>query len=93
MSFDIDQVAKLARIRLKPAERERLSRELGSILEYVEQLKQVDTSKVPETSHVLDLTNVFRKDEVKPSAVRDEVLEHAPAREGNFFKVPKVVER
>jgi len=93
MSFNIDQVAKLARIRLKPEEKERLSKDLESILKYVEQLKQVDTRNVAETSHVLDLTNVFRKDEAKPSQVRDEVLKHAPEREGNFFKVPKVVER
>lgn len=93
MSFNIDHVAKLARIRLKPEEKDRLSKELSSILEYVEDLRKVDTRNVAETSHVLDLTNVFRPDEAKPSKVRDEVLKHAPAKEGNFFKVPKVVDR
>ncbi|HTL48164.1 MAG TPA: Asp-tRNA(Asn)/Glu-tRNA(Gln) amidotransferase subunit GatC [Verrucomicrobiae bacterium] len=93
MSFQIDKVAELARIKLKPAEKAKLEEDLKSILAYVEQLRQVDTKNVAETSHVLDLTNVFRKDEVKPSEVRDSVLESAPARQGKFFKVPKVVER
>ena len=93
MSFEIDKVAELARIKLKPAEKNKLADDLKSILAYVEQLRQVDTKSAAETSHVLDLTNVFRKDEVKPSDARDKVLESAPARQGKFFKVPKVVER
>jgi len=93
MSFDIEKVAELARIKLKPEEKTRLAGDLTAILAYVEQLRQVSTDQVAETSHVLDLMNVYRKDEAVPSSVRDEVLAHAPAREGKFFKVPKVVDR
>ncbi len=93
MSFQIEKVAELARIRLKPEEKKKLEADLGAILGYVDQLKRVDTSKVQETSHVLDLTNVFRKDEVKPSTVRDDVLAAAPDRDGKFFRVPKTVDR
>lgn len=93
MSFNIEKIAELARLNLKPQEKAKLEKDLSSILAYVEQLKKVNTDQVEATSHVLDMENVFRKDEVKPSEVRDSALEHAPAREGNFFKVPKVVER
>ena len=93
MDFDIDKVAELARLSLKPEEKEKIAKDLGSILQYVKQLESLDTREVEPTSHVLNLENVFRKDEVKPSEVRDEVLSHAPLRDGKFFKVPKVVER
>ena len=90
--LDIEQIAQLARLNLKGAEKEKLAKDLQSILAYVDQLKELNTENVSPTSHVLPIENVFRKDEVKPSHVRDAVLEHAPKREVNFFKVPKVIE-
>lgn len=93
MSFNIDKIAELARLSLKPEEKKKLEKDLESILGYVEKLNAIDTKNVQPTSHVLDLENVFRKDEVRPSEVREEALKRAPVREGNFFKVPKVVER
>lgn len=93
MEFKIEKIAELARLNLKPEEAKKLEKELEAILGYVEKLKALDTSQVEPTSHVLNLENVFRKDEVKPSAVRDEVLQHAPQADGKFFKVPKVVEK
>ncbi len=93
MSFEIEQIAELARLSLKPEEKEKLRKDLESILSYVEQLKGVPTEQAEPTSHVLNLENVFRKDEVKPCDIREDVLKHAPQREGNFFKVPKVIEQ
>ena len=93
MHFEIEQVAELARLSLKPAEKAKLQKDLEKILAYVDELKKVDTEKVAPMSHVLDQENVFRPDEVRPSEVRDPVLKHAPAREGNFFKVPKVIDQ
>jgi len=93
MSFEIEQIAELARLSLKPEEKAKLKKDLESILGYVEQLKSVPTDSVEPTSHVLNLENVFREDRVHPAAVRDEVLKHAPQREGNFFKVPKVIDQ
>ena len=93
MDFDIDKVAGLARLSLQPEEKAKLSKDLGSILQYVKQLESLDTRGVEPTSHVLNLENVFRKDEVKSSEVRDEALSHAPGKDGKFFKVPKTVER
>ena len=93
MDLDIDKIAKLGRLSLKPEEKARLSKDLGNILHYVKQLESLDTKGIEPTSHVLNLENVFRKDEIKPSNVRDEVLAHAPLKDGKFFKVPKIVER
>ena len=93
MSFQIEQIAELARLSLKPEEKAKLQKDLESILAYVEQLKQVPTDHVEPTSHVLNLENVFREDRVHPSDVREDVLKHAPQREGNFFKVPKVIDQ
>ena len=88
----IDQVAELARLNLKPAEREKLAKDLEDILHYVDQLQELKTDGIEPTSHVLPIENVFRKDEVHPSHVRDSVLKYAPKREEKFFKVPKVIE-
>ncbi len=93
MAFDIKKIAELARLNLKPEEKKKLEKDLESILAYVEKLNSIDTSKIEPTSHVLNLENVFRKDEVKPVDIRDEALQHAPSSDGKFFKVPKVVEK
>ena len=93
MAFDIEKIAELARLNLKPEEKKKLEKDLESILTYVEKLNSLDTSKVEPTSHVLNIENVFRKDEVRPADVRDNALQHAPLREGKFFKVPKVVDK
>ncbi len=93
MKIQIEKIAELARLNLKPEEKEKLSKELDAILGYVKNLESLDTKNVEPTSHVLNLENVFREDEVKPSEVRDDILKHAPAVEGKFFKVPKIVDR
>ena len=92
MEFEIEQIAELARLSLKPEEKGKLKKDLESILAYVEQLKSVPTDEVEPTSHVLNLENVFREDKIILSEVREDILKHAPRREGNFFKVPKVIE-
>ena len=93
MAFEIEQIAELARLSLKPEERVKLKKDLESILAYVEQLKTVPTDHVEPTSHVLNLKNVFRADEIRPSNIREDILKHAPHREGNFFKVPKIIDQ
>ena len=90
--INIEQIAQLARLNLNAREKDKLSRDLESILTYVDQLQELNTQNIPPTSHVLPLANVYREDQVARSSVRDAVLEHAPKREGNFFKVPKVIE-
>ena len=93
MAFEIEQIAELARLSLKPEEKAKLKKDLESILAYVDELKAIRTDSVEPTSHVLNLENVYRPDEARPSNVREEILKHAPQREGNFFKVPKVIDQ
>ncbi|HHY98190.1 MAG TPA: Asp-tRNA(Asn)/Glu-tRNA(Gln) amidotransferase subunit GatC [Firmicutes bacterium] len=89
---DVEHVANLARLELDEAEKEEFTRQLASILEYADKLKQLDTEKVNPTAHPLPVRNVFREDEVRPSLPIEEVLRNAPERSGNFFKVPKIME-
>lgn len=91
-NFDIEQLAALARLSLKPGEKEKLASDLKNILAYVSQLQELKLDGVEPTSHVLAMANVFRPDQVKPCDIRDDVLSHAPKRDGSFFKVPKVIE-
>ena len=93
MNFDINKVAKLARLTLAPEEGAKLTQDLSAILDYVKNLEKLDTQNVDPTSHVLNLENVYRPDEAKKSLARDKVLKYAPASDGFFFKVPKTVSR
>jgi aspartyl-tRNA(Asn)/glutamyl-tRNA(Gln) amidotransferase subunit C len=93
MEFKIERVAELARLNLKPEEKQKLEKDLRAILAYVQKLTTLDTKAVEPTSHVLNMENVFRADEVKLSNAAEKALEHAPQTEGSFFKVPKIVQR
>ncbi len=91
--FDkVDYLAKLIRIELTDEERDLFSRQLADILEYVNQLKEVDIEGVEPMYHAVALTNRFRKDEVRPSLDREKALSNAPKRKDGFFVVPKVIE-
>lgn len=89
---DVRHVAQLARLDFSEEEEARMAEEMSQILDYVEKLNELDTSGVPPMSHVLDVTNVFRKDEIKSRIDRDQALEAAPEAEQEYFQVPKVVE-
>ena len=89
---DVQLVARLARIRLEPAELETFVSQLDAILTYVQQLQRLDTERVDPTSHVLPLSNVMRPDQQQPSLPPEQVLAIAPARHGQLVKVPKIVE-
>ena len=88
---DVEHVARLAKLSFTEDEKKKLVNELNSILEYMEQLNELDTSNVDPLSHVIELSNVFREDVVKPGLTREEALSNAPARSEKFFKVPKVL--
>jgi aspartyl-tRNA(Asn)/glutamyl-tRNA(Gln) amidotransferase subunit C len=88
---DVEHVATLARLSFSPEEKQRLAAQLNTILEYMEQLNELDTSNVEPLSHVVDVSNVFREDTLRPSLPRDEALRNAPSRTEKFFKVPKVI--
>jgi aspartyl-tRNA(Asn)/glutamyl-tRNA(Gln) amidotransferase subunit C len=85
-------VAHLARLELDEDTLKLLSQQLGAILDYVDQLKAVNTDGVEPMAHPLVMSNVFREDEPAPSLSVDEALANAPARGGNFFGVPAVLD-
>jgi aspartyl-tRNA(Asn)/glutamyl-tRNA(Gln) amidotransferase subunit C len=85
-------VAHLARLELSDADVARMTPQLGAILDYVDQLKQVDTEGVEPLAHPLKVHNVFRADEPGPSLPVDAALANAPSRHGDFFSVPAVLE-
>jgi aspartyl-tRNA(Asn)/glutamyl-tRNA(Gln) amidotransferase subunit C len=88
----VKYVANLARMELTEQEIEKFSHQLGDILRYIDQLKEIDISNIQPTAHVLPLKNVKRRDEQRPSLNIKDVLNNSPQKEGNFFKVPKVIE-
>src|ERR1700689_3993951 len=90
--FDVGYVAHLARLQLSDAEKDKISAQLKDVLAYVAKLNELDVSKVEPTAHAMPLTNVFRKDEVRPSIDRDTVLKNAPEQARDLFIVPKIVE-
>jgi len=89
---EVQHVARLARLRLSPEELRRFASQLSRIIDYINQLNELDTSTVEPMSHPLDLTNVFREDAVTPSLSRDEALANAPEQRHGFFVVPPVLE-
>jgi aspartyl-tRNA(Asn)/glutamyl-tRNA(Gln) amidotransferase subunit C len=91
IDIDVDYLAKLARIGLTDSEKERFSKELPSILDYISKLNQLDTEQIPPTSHVLGLQNVFREDKVLSSLEINDVLDNAPMKDGTSFKVPRIL--
>ena len=88
----VKYVADLARIGLDEEELDHFTRQLDRILEYVHKLKKVDVSQLEPASHVLEMKNVYREDQVKASLPAREVIKNAPAREGYLFKVKKIID-
>jgi len=88
---DVEHIAKLAKLEFTDAEKEKFTHQLNQILEYVEQMNKLDTSRVEPLSHVIELSNVFRIDEVKQGVSTEEALKNAPSKTEEFFKVPKVI--
>ena len=87
---DVEHVAKLARLALSQEEMEKFAPQLNSILEYVNELNEVDTTGVTPMAHSIKISNVMREDEVKQDFTREEMLKNAPEEEDGFFRVPKI---
>lgn len=87
----VRKVAHLARLELPPAQEEQFTTQLGSILDYFEQLSELDVTDVQPTTRAIDVSNVTRPDELQPYRDREAILRSAPEQEGDFFKVPKIL--
>jgi aspartyl-tRNA(Asn)/glutamyl-tRNA(Gln) amidotransferase subunit C len=88
---DVEKIAKLAKLKFSEDEKEKLTVQLAQIIAYVEKLNELNLQNVMPTSHVLDLKNVMRDDEVREGLSQEQALMNAPARHGGFFSVPKVI--
>ena len=88
---DVRKVAKLARLDLADEKITTYTNQLESILDYVSQLQAVDTTDVPRTTRAVEVVNVTREDGVTPTQVREEILNQAPQREQDFYRVPKIL--
>lgn len=88
----VEHVAKLARLSLNEEEKDKFSDQLGKILNYVDQLNELDTANVEPMTQAVPKINVIRKDTVCQSVDRDAILKNAPEEEDGYFKVPKITE-
>lgn len=89
--IDVLHVAKLARLQLTPEEAQRFGAQLGSLLEHVAELAKLPTSDVAATAQVIPSSNVMRDDVNVPSLERKAFLEGAPAAQGAFVRVPRII--
>lgn len=89
---DIEKLAQLARIELTADAKKKFAKQVASILEYVEQIKEVDTSKVKEVSHLPKLRNAFREDKVRPASNVNKSIDQFPDKSGNLNKVKAVLD-
>jgi len=90
-SADVEYVAKLAHLEFDSKQADDMAGKLASILEYMQQLQQIDTAGVEPTTHVLPIHNVFREDIPGEQLTNDEALSNAPEREDNYFRVPRIM--
>jgi aspartyl-tRNA(Asn)/glutamyl-tRNA(Gln) amidotransferase subunit C len=88
---EVEKVSLLARLKLTDAELDRMTAQLGQVVDYVHQLAELDTEEVEPMAHAVELTNVFRPDEVRPSLPRAEALANAPKRDEECYLVPAVL--
>ena len=90
-SSDVRKVAHLARLELPEDQIETYTSQLEQILSYVDQLQAIDTQNVPPTTRAVEVVNAMRDDLVEVNSSREDILNQAPRREGDFFRVPKIL--
>ncbi len=89
---EVEHVAELARLEFSEEEKKELVEQLGQILDYIDQLNELDTENVEPTSHVVPMKNVVRPDVEGTALTRDEALANAPSNVDGLFEVPKIIE-
>ncbi|MGE0757869.1 MAG: Asp-tRNA(Asn)/Glu-tRNA(Gln) amidotransferase subunit GatC [Pirellulaceae bacterium] len=88
---DVEKTSLLARLRLTDAELDKMTFQMGQVVDFFRQLDEVDTSHVQPMAHALDVHNVFAEDEVQPSLPREEALANAPKHDAECYRVPAVL--
>lgn len=87
----VERVAHLSRLEFSEEELEKQFEQLGSIIDMMDSLSEIDTTDVAPLNHVMDVQNVFRQDDVHESMGVEKVLSNAPSENENMFQVPKIV--
>ena len=90
-SSDVRKVAHLARLELPDDQIETYTAQLEEILSYIDHLQSIDTQNVPPTTRAVEVINAMREDLVDVNCAREDILNQAPHREGDFFRVPKIL--
>ncbi len=88
----LQKMAKLARLSILPEEEEKLTNTLSSVLTWMEQLNELDTSSVEPLTHMTLEVNALREDKALQTITHEQALLNAPKRDENYFRVPKVLE-
>ena len=89
----VDQLAHLARLEIKPEEKESIKADLQKMIAFIEKLNEIDTTGVEPLLFMSPEINVLREDVVEGSVTREEALKNAPLKDEQFFKVPKVISK
>ena len=89
----VSAIARLARLALSESDNARYGTDLSRILEYMDQLNELDTDGIEPTAHPLDVRNVWRGDEAEASYDAERALANAPVRDGEYFLVPRVLDQ
>ncbi len=89
---EILHIASLSRLNLTEKELEKYTTDLSNIVDYAKELEKIDIDGVKPTAHILDIQNVFRKDNIEKSYLREEILKNAKTKAAGCITVPKVVE-
>ncbi len=89
---EVENVAKLARLKFSEEEIEKFRTDLNRILDYINKLNELDTENIEPTSHVVEMKNVFREDRVEESLPIEDILMNAPEKKDRFFVVPRVIQ-
>ena len=92
MKIDVQDVAKLANLKLTPEEEKKFEAQLGDILSYVEQLQKIDTTDIEETAQMTGLSNVTRNDTTSPSLSQEDALSNAKEQHNGFIKVKAILD-
>jgi len=90
--FDLDRLSELARLALTPEEKARFAAQVGDVIAYISQLKEVDVTGIEPTAHAYPLFNVLGEDLVRPGLPVEAALRNAPEQRDNMIVVPKVVD-
>ena len=95
MSIDkntVKHISKLARISLDEKKIDSLSKDLTSIMKFIEKLNKINTDKITPLTSIINASLKSRKDEIKDEKIRDQILKNSPEKNDEFFVVPKVIE-